>query len=516
MSPSSEDASDSLNSLLKTLEQLPSQLATSRRASFNILAPPISPTIRQVAHLITMVQGVGSLYDSVGVQYLPLVFPEDCLSHRLLRGFGATPVALPNRPLISKASLFGSLTAKLILSCGRSSRLINTTHRGLLYGDLAYDTTLRLQGSRAICPSVPFLNKHYLYRLWDTLYYLDLFDRLFEGYKPNLVVAYDRSYNIEGSLVRAALHHGIPCLLFWSQTDLALLSSPVDDLTDPRTPSLLHFMKSALAEDLVAAHNYFRRRIAGDPSVDEQAVRAFSPVMPPSSSHAPPMGQSPSQRPTVLIAAHCFIDFPHLTRNQIFLDYYEWLEQTLEFTVSRTDFDWVVREHPMSFQFGETGLVKELCARFQHVRYASSEVSMRDLLQSADAVVTVRGTVGMEATLFGCQVICAGTSIYSALGLATVCSNKQDYFRELSSITKGKQFCQERVDKAALALYFLFELNPVQSMFNNEMGCISTGPALNELEREILRMQLFQKFAQNNRIHDDDIAVRVRNILKGP
>jgi hypothetical protein len=52
-----------------------------------------------------------------------------------------------------------------------------------------------------------------------------------------------------------------------------------------------------------------------------------------------------SNRIKILVASHCFFDSPHSYGNNLFPDFYEWLNFLGKFS-SRTDYDWYLKSHP--------------------------------------------------------------------------------------------------------------------------------------------------------------------------
>lgn len=159
-------------------------------------------------------------------------------------------------------------------------------------------------------------------------------------------------------------------------------------------------------------------------------------------------------RPVALIAPHAFSDAPHCDREMIYRDYYQWFVRTLELTVDTPHVQWVVKPHPSSSLYDEEGIVEELVAQYDHVQLVPSDVKTDSVLRIADVVLTVRGTIGMEALLFDCAVILGGNAIYDDIASVTVCLDECDFAEALSSIGKEQDIPDRSKIRAMAALYY--------------------------------------------------------------
>ena len=70
--------------------------------------------------------------------------------------------------------------------------------------------------------------------------------------------------------------------------------------------------------------------------------------------------------------------------------------------------------------------------------------------------MTVRGTVGIEATCFGIPVITAGTGRYDGNGFTIDHKSKKDYISTIRNIDKIKKYSKQTTNKAILFAYTLF------------------------------------------------------------
>lgn len=472
-----------------------------------------------MAHLIAVCQAVGQLHPSFSLLYLDHSLPNHKESIALLRAFGALPISLPN----SHRTLGNSIGRGTCLVTGALRGLkslwsnqdlpMSLLRKGMIYGDLAYDTALRFQQGSTVFPTLSLLSKHVIYRQYEALCLGDVYASLLTHTRINLMISSDRCYNIDGIAVRACLSRAIPCLLLWDMRYIELLTSYETALEDPRSRGVTTFVEHATAEDLRMAEAYLTRRFSADLSIDKEAVVAFSTPAYSSARTGAATALCDHDGPIVLIASHCFTDFPHLTGKQAFRDYYQWLKHTLQFSMRLRHIKWIVREHPMSPRYRECGIVESLCAEFPHVHFVSTEVDMGTLLSKVDAVVTVRGTVGMEAVIHGCKVICSATSVYSDLNIATTCTEQTQYFSELQRITKGKHFEPVAMRKASLALYYLFYHAPISSTLEIEIQSALKSPLTFEINHNDECIRVLHRFITSNLLSTDPLVLRARHTL---
>ena len=185
-----------------------------------------------------------------------------------------------------------------------------------------------------------------------------------------------------------------------------------------------------------------------------------------------------------------FIIFPHIYWDasseegvDIFENYKVWFEETINFILKNTNSNIIIKEHPAILSkiareskksCSEIKLfLKKFNDRFQH-RYIYIEpdtnLSTLDLIQISDYILTVRGTPGVEAALFGKKVIFAGTGRYDNFEFGLIAKDINDYYQILKSASKAELKVDEK-EKFYSALYLDIVLNKMA--FKNEITEIS-------------------------------------------
>jgi hypothetical protein len=120
------------------------------------------------------------------------------------------------------------------------------------------------------------------------------------------------------------------------------------------------------------------------------------------SRHARLISQSPRKK--ILIATHCFFDSPHSYGNNIFPDFYEWLDFLGRMT-EVTDYDWYIKTHP-DYLPGTEEIIDSFITRYPKFTLLPSDASHHQLIaEGIDCALTSYGTIAFEYAALGVPVI---------------------------------------------------------------------------------------------------------------
>jgi hypothetical protein len=155
---------------------------------------------------------------------------------------------------------------------------------------------------------------------------------------------------------------------------------------------------------------------------------------------------SSSKKLKVLIAPHCFTDAPHSLGDFLFNDYWEWLiyicDKSKEF-----DYEWYIKPHP-AFSHSEQNNFKQLLKNYPSIKIIESSVSNKSIFtQGLDAVITVQGSIGFEAAMFGILSICCSKNIPTRnYGFSVCAESKEELYCLIKGIwlLKSKCFFEEK------------------------------------------------------------------------
>lgn len=180
----------------------------------------------------------------------------------------------------------------------------------------------------------------------------------------------------------------------------------------------------------------------------------------------------------VVVFPHIFWDGTFFLGRNCFDGYQAWFEWLCAYIATdenrRT---WVIKLHPANLGKGESqDKAQELEVICRHGLDAreniiilpyDSEISALDLFAVADVVLTVRGTVALEAALFGVPALCAGSGRHSLPGLVMESLDAVDLRDKLDS-ARYRQFKPDQNLAAQLFdCYFEYKDVPYTSLLND-------------------------------------------------
>ncbi|MCR9137413.1 MAG: hypothetical protein NXI27_15565 [Alphaproteobacteria bacterium] len=188
-------------------------------------------------------------------------------------------------------------------------------------------------------------------------------------------------------------------------------------------------------------------------------------------------------RKLAVIYAHVWFDFPHTFAMGNFVDFYDWMRFTLDQLRDIDDIDWLLKPHPTESWYGGFQLEDMIADLPDHIRIAPEKTDSLTAMTAADAVVTVHGTVGLEATAHGLPVIAGDRSFYTGWGLTHVAKSRDHYGELLRSTSRLKKPDQTDQERALALIALTLAPTPVDAGVLN-MRCDSSGPTL---YRDIIR-----------------------------
>jgi hypothetical protein len=182
-----------------------------------------------------------------------------------------------------------------------------------------------------------------------------------------------------------------------------------------------------------------------------------------------------SDRKIAVIFPHILWDGSFFFGEDLFENYTEWLVETIKAACANDRVQWVVKLHPSHTvkdkRDGYSGKPAELAALEgvvdalpPHITLLPPEapISTYSIFQVADYVVTVRGTVGIEAALLGIPVITGGTGRYDRRGFTVDSATREEYLARLATVEQQPPLRQDQIELAERYAYYTFLCRPLQ------------------------------------------------------
>lgn len=199
------------------------------------------------------------------------------------------------------------------------------------------------------------------------------------------------------------------------------------------------------------------------------------------------LGLNPARK-TACVFPHMFWDATFFWGVDLFDNYEHWFTELLRVARENTKVNWVIKIHPANvakaIRDGYRGEHSELLAIRRtlgelpdHIKLVppDSKISTLSLLELTDYCLTVRGTIGIEASCFGIRVLTAGTGRYDRRGFTMDFDSAGDYLAALRRLPDLPAMTESEVELARRFAYGTFigrptPLSAVRFGFNQELA----------------------------------------------
>jgi len=139
-------------------------------------------------------------------------------------------------------------------------------------------------------------------------------------------------------------------------------------------------------------------------------------------------------KPIVAIYTHSWFDFPHTQAMRNFTEPLDWVNFTVDTIKPLNHINWIFKPHPCDQWYGTIRLQDILTDLPLHVAIVPEKSDSLAIQSIADAVVTIQGSIAIEAAAMGKPVLCADRSTYTDWGFSHTASSREDYARKLQTI----------------------------------------------------------------------------------
>ena len=184
-----------------------------------------------------------------------------------------------------------------------------------------------------------------------------------------------------------------------------------------------------------------------------------------------------AERPVVVIYGHVWYDFPHTFAMRNFTDFLDWTECTLGKIRTLEDTVWLLKPHPTEGWYGGFSLADVAQDLPAHVRLLPRDTDSQTAIMAADSIVTVHGTIGLEAAAQGIPVVLGDRSYYSDWDVGYVAQDRAHY---LSLLQRASRLAppDHAAQKRARACFAMAVGEPPAGAGALKLSCDSSGSAL--------------------------------------
>lgn len=185
------------------------------------------------------------------------------------------------------------------------------------------------------------------------------------------------------------------------------------------------------------------------------------------------LGLDPKKK-TAVIFPHIVWDGTFFWGQDLFDNYEEWFIETVRVACTNNQVNWIIKIHPANIvkniRDGVQGEPSEIVALRKHIGQlpshlfiisADSDINTFSLYELMDYCLTVRGTVGIEAAVFGIPVLTAGTGRYDHKGFTIDSETREAYLARIAEIQDIPPLSPDQRELAERFAYGVFMLRPL-------------------------------------------------------
>jgi len=319
-------------------------------------------------------------------------------------------------------------------------------------GDLINDSFLRCKPAS----TVDLKDTYLLILLWQACRDVRRAKAYFSHVRPKLYLTSYSTYIQHGVPVRVALQYGVRVFSFGNYQEFTK-ELTLNDWVHTKNPD--GYAKEFLRLDrqderLALAEAALSARLSGG----ADSATAYMKK----SAYAESGDPVPDVRGAMVIFLHDFYDSPHVYREMVFPDFWEWVCFTIE-TLKSANIRFFVKPHPNQINLSDR-VLSELKQRYPGLSMISSSITNKQLAESGmSCAVTVYGTVAHEMAYLGVPTIACAHHPHISFDFCRTAHNRDEYADLLQNSTRFM------IDKAAmhresLIFYYMHNLNLSEEM----------------------------------------------------
>ncbi|MBU2260061.1 hypothetical protein KKC44_05665 [Patescibacteria group bacterium] len=355
-------------------------------------------------------------------------------------------------------------------------------YQSVRVGMHALSTLLRRTKSGSSDFAKPEIQEALRERVRDSVRIANAAERVFEKITPEQILFLEKGYTPYGEIFDVALKHGHHPVQFhhsqcpdalnvkrYGPHNIKLHAFSISPSTWKKVQSTLTWDEKKEKEIMDALERSYTEGIWFDRDIYQQHVKVKT-----AEEVKKELGLDSSKK-TVVIFSHVLWDATFFYGSNLFEDYEKWLIETVKVACENDAVNWVIKLHPDYLwkmkREGDKAAPRDLIALDagvgglpDHIKIVTpdSDISTYSYFLFADYCLTVRGTVGIEASCFGIPVITAGMGgRYTGLGFTNDSDTPEEYLEKLRHIQDIPRMSDEEVRRARLHAYALFLLKPM-------------------------------------------------------
>jgi len=327
-----------------------------------------------------------------------------------------------------------------------------------------YDTALKLKKSPQ-----PKLKSEIWIKSLTEVFRLDRFyQKLFTKRKIKSVIVSHPWKNEFGMLIAMSLKHKIDCYFLYSINEMIrikrirnfkdIAKSPYESISYKEFSEL---PKKTIRSITNAGKEYLIKR-GKEINTDINVSKAYATKQ--NGREFLSKYNIPTDKPIVTVFCHAWYDYPHNFGMKNFTDFLDWIQVTYEVANKNKKVTWVFKPHPTETWYGGVYL-KNIIKSQKNIFIINENTSVETVMEVTDSIVTVHGTIAIEATVRKIPVIAADKSYYSDWNFVETMLSRKQYINKLMNINTNKNRITKKMINDASSFAYL-SLAPAEKEIN--------------------------------------------------
>jgi hypothetical protein len=381
---------------------------------------------------------------------------------KLFRSFGSEKFLIPRDNINSKK--IDKITLKILKNIKKKSDVLKIKIENIYLGDLLYDTYIRENNLITIDINSnsfkKFISKSVkLYFFWN---------EYFRKFRVKSIIATHSVY-LTALPLRIAIKHKIDvfCVnfdkIFRLTNKRPLVFGNFEDYPD----MFKNLSNQKKKKGLLLAKLQLQKRFKGQKDIlYEESEQVASPITDGTYSSNSVIKNrviENNKNFKILIAAHDFNDAPHVHKDLIFEDMYEWLNFLGKKSLVNESFDWYIKLHPAEFDYNFKK-IQYFLLKYKKFKLLPKIISHKQLInEGINCVLTCYGSIGHEYPFFGIPVINAGHNPHIAYKFNFHPKNKKEYedlLKKITTLKVNKKFNKQIYQFYMVRYYLDYNLFP--------------------------------------------------------
>lgn len=401
-------------------------------------------------------------------------------SNRYYRAFGINSFAYFEDFLAdAEKKITDANVEKLFQSFGTFDELMKVKYQGIKIGKYICSTLVRRTYTGEVNVSDPETRKHIRNYLRQSMVNALAARAIFDAYHPSSVLFLERGYAPYGEFFDIALEMGLNTIQWCgSHSNSSFMLKRFHRENEDQHPASLseetwEKLKALPWDERMSRkiqQELFNNYAAGE--WFSEAGTQFHASITAAEEIKKTLRLDPKKK-TAIIFPHLFWDATFFWGEDLFENYRAWFMATVKAAATNTNLNWVIKIHPANtVKMNRDGYKGELIEKIS-IREAvgslpphifllepTTPISTYSIYSISDYCITVRGTVGIEAALFGVPVITAGTGRYDRHGFTVDSQTQEDYLAKLHNLQNINRLTKEQIELAERFAFGTFLARP--------------------------------------------------------